>query len=128
MKSHGRRTMTTAPAAAQPNDRLESLRKMLLEQRKTTLQEIEELLGDRRSCETRELAQSVLDEGDQALMNAERERDLSLMEMRNRSRQMIDAALARLDEGTYGRCEDCDKEISEKRLQAVPFARRCLTC
>ena len=66
--------------------------------------------------------------GDQALMNAERERDLSLMEMRNRSRQMIDAALARLDEGTYGRCEDCDKEISEKRLQAVPFARRCLTC
>src|SRR5437764_3840469 len=100
MKSHGRRTMTTAPAAAQdPHDRLESLRKMLLEQRKTVLQEIEELLGDRRLCETRELVQSVLDEGDQASMNAERERDLSLMEMRNRGRQMIDAALARLDEG-----------------------------
>ena len=34
----------------------------------------------------------------------------------------------KLEEGTYGRCADCGAEITEKRLRAVPFARRCVTC
>jgi DnaK suppressor protein len=36
--------------------------------------------------------------------------------------------LIRLDEGSYGACSDCGVEISEKRLKAVPFARRCVAC
>ena len=40
----------------------------------------------------------------------------------------VDAALARLANGTYGHCERCGKPISEARLEAMPAARRCLDC
>jgi len=40
----------------------------------------------------------------------------------------IDTALGRLRSGTYGRCEECGGAIDPARLQAVPWARRCLAC
>jgi len=40
----------------------------------------------------------------------------------------IRAALDRLDAGTYGRCEDCGKEMPKGRLDALPYARRCVAC
>jgi len=40
----------------------------------------------------------------------------------------IEAALARIDDGTYGVCEQCGEPIGARRLDAVPWARRCFTC
>jgi RNA polymerase-binding protein DksA len=40
----------------------------------------------------------------------------------------VDDALARLDAGTYGVCEQCGRPIAPERLAARPFARRCITC
>jgi DnaK suppressor protein len=40
----------------------------------------------------------------------------------------IDEALQRLEEGSYGACQDCDRPIPQKRLQFVPFALRCVEC
>ena len=40
----------------------------------------------------------------------------------------VDAALARLDAGTFGRCESCKRPIAKERLQAAPHARYCLPC
>lgn len=40
----------------------------------------------------------------------------------------VDAALARLDDGSYGVCERCGRAIPEARLEARPTARRCLDC
>lgn len=40
----------------------------------------------------------------------------------------IRAALARLDEGTYGVCEQCGEPIGDERLQARPEARTCIRC
>jgi RNA polymerase-binding transcription factor DksA len=40
----------------------------------------------------------------------------------------IDAALHRLDGGTYGRCAECDAVIPEERLELRPFARTCVAC
>ena len=48
-----------------------------------------------------------------------------------RSRHLIEeiqAALARLDEGTYGACERCGEPINPARLEALPTARRCVPC
>ena len=42
--------------------------------------------------------------------------------------QMVDAALARLREGTFGECVSCGKEINPKRLEAVPWTRHCIDC
>ena len=38
------------------------------------------------------------------------------------------AALTRLDEGTFGRCERCGRAITKTRLKAVPYARHCIGC
>jgi RNA polymerase-binding transcription factor DksA len=38
----------------------------------------------------------------------------------------VNTALAKLDEGTYGKCEECGEEIAEARLEAMPAARYCI--
>jgi RNA polymerase-binding transcription factor DksA len=40
----------------------------------------------------------------------------------------IEDAIARIDNGTYGTCERCDAAIPIERLEAIPFARRCVDC
>ena len=41
---------------------------------------------------------------------------------------LVDAALARLDEGTYGTCTGCAKPIPDERLEVVPWAATCVAC
>jgi DnaK suppressor protein len=41
---------------------------------------------------------------------------------------MVDSALARIREGTYGECISCGSEINAKRLEAVPWTRYCIEC
>jgi DnaK suppressor protein len=108
--------------------RKDALRKILMDRRQEVMKEIDGLLGNRMSDEYQRRVDSAPDVGDQALLDTERVRDISLLEMRNKMRQQIDEALAKLEEGTYGRCADCKAEISEKRLRTVPFARRCVAC
>ncbi|MCP9448469.1 MAG: TraR/DksA C4-type zinc finger protein [Nitrospira sp.] len=108
--------------------RHEVLHKMLLGKRQEIVKEITENLGQSLTEDQQRRLESARDVGDQALMDLERELGISLMEMRNRRRQSIDEALTRLHEGTYGICAECGVEISEKRLQAVPFAKLCVEC
>jgi DnaK suppressor protein len=42
--------------------------------------------------------------------------------------RLIRAALHRLEDGTFGTCQNCDDEISPKRLKAVPWAAYCISC
>jgi DnaK suppressor protein len=42
--------------------------------------------------------------------------------------QMVETALARLREGSFGECISCGKEINPKRLEAVPWTRHCIEC
>ncbi|WP_116451448.1 TraR/DksA family transcriptional regulator [Blastococcus litoris] len=42
--------------------------------------------------------------------------------------EQIDAALARVEAGTYGRCTGCGAEIPEERLELRPFAGTCVAC
>jgi RNA polymerase-binding transcription factor DksA len=63
---------------------------------------------------------------EQATETLERELDSSV-EVRVRAElSEVEAALHRLDLGTYGRCEICGVEIAEDRLEAMPAARLCL--
>src|SRR5262245_5908804 len=54
--------------------------------------------------------------------------DLALLQMRGETLARIDAALRRLEAGTYGICGDCEQPISSERLGALPFAARCRPC
>jgi len=42
--------------------------------------------------------------------------------------QLIDEALIRIKNGTYGTCIECEEELQQKRLEAVPWARYCVSC
>ena len=51
--------------------------------------------------------------------------------VRNNARDLmvqVEAALQRLDEGTYGTCARCGREIAVERLEALPYATLCITC
>jgi DnaK suppressor protein len=71
---------------------------------------------------------SVLDTEDMSLRDATGAQQIALLEARTRQRNQLDEALRRLDEGTYGICEDCEVPIAPARLRAMPFARRCVKC
>ena len=53
---------------------------------------------------------------------------LSLLENEEETLQHIEVALARIADGTYGTCEGCGAEILKTRLQAIPYAVRCVDC
>jgi len=108
--------------------RAKSLRAILLAKREAIMRRMREQLGQSLTDDQQRRLESAMDSGDQALFDLEREMGISLQEMRNRERQMIEESLASLEEGTYGLCAECDAEISEKRLAAMPFARYCIEC
>jgi DnaK suppressor protein len=110
------------------NDRHTSLKTMLLERRQTLTREIDELIARHRSDQLLQREQSVADTGDRSLQDSTGEQQISILEVRNRMRNQIDEALRRLEDGTYGTCEDCTREINPERLKAMPFARRCVEC
>lgn len=60
--------------------------------------------------------------------NFEQEFALHLMENSTETLESIDAALERIDEGTYNICEACGVKIPKKRLQAIPYATMCVKC
>jgi len=69
--------------------------------------------------------------GDSAEQAQERENDEVVDAIGNETAQsirVIQAALNRIEDGTYGVCDSCGKEISEARLAAVPEATRCVDC
>ncbi len=53
---------------------------------------------------------------------------LSLLQMRAEMLTRIEQALVRLDAGRYGTCFECEDDIPEARLRALPFAVRCQSC
>ena len=122
-------TKSSAPKVMKVTSaRQAKLKKILSDKRTTIMKVMQEQLGQSLNDEQQRRLESAMDSGDQALLDLEREMGISLQEMRNKERQLIDNALTRLQEGSYGMCADCGDEISEKRLEALPFATLCVAC
>ncbi|HJU03709.1 MAG TPA: TraR/DksA family transcriptional regulator [Nitrospiraceae bacterium] len=105
-----------------------ALHRMLMQKRQQILAQIKDILGQSVTDDEQRRSESAKDVGDQAMMDLEREVGISLLEMQDRKRQLIDEAMMRLAEGSYGVCAECGAEISERRLEAVPFAKLCVEC
>jgi RNA polymerase-binding protein DksA len=58
----------------------------------------------------------------------EREKDLMLASRESRTVSLIREALQKVDDGTYGDCEDCGKPVGAKRLEIIPYAQLCTRC
>jgi DnaK suppressor protein len=58
----------------------------------------------------------------------EQQRDIALRDKARAQLEAVDAALRRLDEGTYGRCTRCGRPVAAERLEAIPWAELCIDC
>jgi RNA polymerase-binding protein DksA len=65
---------------------------------------------------------------DTATVTYDRELDYTLEENSENMLAEIDAALQRIDDGTFGKCTNCNKEIAPARLEARPWATLCIDC
>jgi DnaK suppressor protein len=68
------------------------------------------------------------DEVDQANADIEQSMRMQLKNRETFTLKKIDAALKRIDEGSYGECESCEEQIELRRLQARPTATLCIAC
>jgi DnaK suppressor protein len=68
------------------------------------------------------------DEGDRA--NASQAKEMAFLETRQERglQGLIDAALSRIHDGSFGECLHCGQQIGLKRLNAIPWTRYCITC
>jgi DnaK suppressor protein len=95
----------------------------LREQRRELLETI-----DRVENDIRDAAGSGADSLDLTSYNAARESMAARNTQNHRKLKMIELALERIQNGSFGVCVTCSGVIGLKRLQAIPFANRCLEC
>lgn len=72
--------------------------------------------------------QDTGDSVDQASLSIEKELLFELSDNERVTLDQIEAALRKIDKGHYGLCESCQKPIAKPRLDALPFARYCISC
>jgi DnaK suppressor protein len=60
--------------------------------------------------------------------SADQELTLSLLGSEKNVLDQIDAAIGRIEDGSYGRCEKCGGKIPKSRLDAIPYAAHCIRC
>jgi RNA polymerase-binding transcription factor len=103
---------------------LKLFRKLLEGRKRDILQESERAVG----AMNHESEEACADPTDRAALESDRN---FLLRMRDRERKLlskISEAFARLEDGSYGRCEECGGEIGFERLKARPVTTLCIAC
>jgi DnaK suppressor protein len=102
----------------------------LQEERRLTLARLESLTSDFDDVVAASLDTNADDEHDPEghTIAFERSQIGALVQQVRHHLAEVDAALARVDAGTYGVCERCGRAIGEPRLEALPAARTCIAC
>jgi DnaK suppressor protein len=100
------------------------LREMLSERRREMQDDVQSRIRDGRAERSTEVRDDL--EVSDAVIQGDIE--FALLQMRAETLTRIDEALVRLDAGKYGFCIECEREIAERRLRALPFAVRCEAC
>ena len=85
-------------------------------------------LKKRRSEANGDLSSMPIHMADIGTDNFEQEFTLSLMESEEGTLDLIEASLERIEEGSYGQCEECGAKIPKTRLNAIPYANLCVKC
>ncbi|MDQ6928299.1 MAG: TraR/DksA C4-type zinc finger protein [Actinomycetota bacterium] len=104
---------------------------MLIDERNSSERQARSLRAEAEQlAEEMEPGDTQFDEesGEGGTLNVERERDLALSAQAWAAVDEIDRALAKIDSGTYGICEQCGQPIPKARLKAVPYATLCVAC
>ncbi len=103
---------------------LDRYRKLLEQRRAEVVDKAARIAGEGRDT----VIQGGEDYVDDAVTNYTREFLLSLSSLEQKRLSMIDDALGRIEDGTYGECEMCGEKIGPARLNAVPWTEYCIRC
>jgi RNA polymerase-binding protein DksA len=114
--------------AAVRNAGIEILKRNIARRHAELLEETHEDVERAREETYEALAGPVTDSGDQATADLLSDLDQAEISRDVRELEKLEAALARIDEGTFGKCIECGAEITFKRLAAYPVATRCAGC
>jgi DnaK suppressor protein len=106
--------------------RSDKLKRMLEDRGRELVHEVQGKIRDARKSNAKE--SDVLDEGESSEIDFQAEIGFALLQIKVETLNAIDAAVRRLEAGTYGDCVECGDEIHEARLRALPFAVRCREC
>jgi RNA polymerase-binding transcription factor len=107
---------------------LEEFERLIRERRRQLVAEMLEDVARARDESYADVAGSVTDLGDEALADLLADLDNAEIERDIRTVRELDAALARIADGSYGSCADCGGDIGLERLRAYPTAVRCIKC
>lgn len=106
---------------------IEQLRKKLIDRQRMLVSEVREK-REQAAAEGNEDAIGVVgDAGDESVLRMTTDLDIQEAGRDMEELNAIDAALRRMDDGSYGTCEECGQEIGYGRLDAQPTAMRCIT-
>lgn len=107
---------------------IEKLRELLVEKRNEILGNVTTMEDETFKKERSELSSMPFHMADMGSDNFEQEFALGLMDSERKILAEIDAALGRIEEGTFGICEGNGEPIPKPRLNAIPWARYCVKC
>ena len=110
---------------------LARLRRKLLDMRRRLVNEVERISRNslsRRDAASGDVSAMPIHMADIGSDNYDKEFALELIEGEQQELRDIDAALHKLDEGTFGKCEQCGGKVGYGRLNAIPYARLCIEC
>ncbi len=98
--------------------------------RRVLKQQLAELLGHGEETVSEMIDERAVfaDPTDRAHFEAERNFTLRIRDRERKLITKIQEALDRIDDGTFGICEECEEEIPVKRLEARPVTTLCITC
>jgi RNA polymerase-binding protein DksA len=109
---------------------IDHFRKRLLDER-ARVQEAIDYLHEKNPGSMEDETQEIRSDnhpGDVATITLDREIDYTLEENEERVLKAIDAALERIEKGTFGVCQTCGRPINPERLEAVPYTTQCIDC
>ena len=102
----------------------EKYRKMLIKKKEEIINKISEVYNQSKEIESG-IAQDLVDKAESSYT---KEFLLSLSDTERKQLLLIDEALKRIEKSDYNICQMCNKEISKKRLDAVPWTPYCREC
>ncbi len=103
-------------------------RKMILEKREEVLKELNRELNERVNQGSELKSTFGSDLGDLSTLSLDSDLSISLVLRYSNTLKQIDQALKRIEEGSYGLCEECGDKINDRRLEILPFTLYCASC
>lgn len=108
--------------------RQEKLKKLLMDKKRKMWNELRNEIFNKLGKEYNRQFDNPQDLEELSFVDSIEDTGLAVADIRREELTNMDEAIRRLEEGTYGICEDCGVEISEDRLKVISFTPYCVNC